>query len=243
MGNSLLSTLKKAGSFLSGAATVVTLNEYLTKVTDSNKEQELKSVKDLFINSAKTLQNLESVNIKDQNKIVELESNILEVQGKVSELEKISAKLNKINPENRFSSTDSEYMVKEILKGTGDVNKQLQSIIDKFNGKTQYNNNYFFELLESYKEFISNLNFIELGALSHIVSSLFILFCIINIISIIYGDFIIKYLKIENRFPRIAKYIEMRRKFQYYYLFINLLLIIITLLALIYINYLVFIKY
>ena len=64
-----------------------------------------------------------------------------------------------------------------------------------------------------------------------------ILILIINIISIIYSDFLLNYFKIEEKFPRLGRIIKYRILFQQYYLIINLLLIILTLLATIFINY------
>lgn len=89
----------------------------------------------------------------------------------------------------------------------------------------------------NFKEIISQLTFEQLWALSHIFSSIFILILIINIIIIIYSDFLLTYLKIEDKYPRLGRLIRLRRVYQQYYLVLNLLFIIITIFATIFINY------
>ena len=91
--------------------------------------------------------------------------------------------------------------------------------------------------LENLKIFISDLSFEELWAVAHICSSIFIFLLLFNIISIIYSDFLLNYLKIEEKFPKLGKIIKYRRIYQQYYLIINILFIIITLMATIFINY------
>ena len=90
---------------------------------------------------------------------------------------------------------------------------------------------------ENLSNFISHLTFEQLLAVAHISSSIFIFILLLNIISVIYSDFLLNYFKIEEKFPRLGRIIKYRRLFQQYYLIINLLLIILTLLATIFINY------
>jgi hypothetical protein len=44
---------------------------------------------------------------------------------------------------------------------------------------------------------------------------------------------------LEEKYPRLAKWIKLRRKFQQYYIGLNICLIIIVLLSTIYVNYIV----
>ena len=97
--------------------------------------------------------------------------------------------------------------------------------------------------LENLKIFISDLSFEELWAVAHICSSIFIFLLLFNIISIIYSDFLLNYLKIEEKFPKLGKIIKYRRIYQQYYLIINILFIIITLMATIFINYHILINF
>ena len=49
--------------------------------------------------------------------------------------------------------------------------------------------------------------------------------------------------KIEEKYPKIGRIIQLRRKFQNYYLIKNILLIVITLLPIIYLNYNIYITF
>ena len=91
-------------------------------------------------------------------------------------------------------------------------------------------------LYESWNVILSQLTQFQIGALAHLLSSILILMCLSSVIAIIYSEYLLTYLKIEEKYPRIGRFIRIRRKFQQYYLFLNLTLIIITLLALIYAN-------
>jgi hypothetical protein len=58
-----------------------------------------------------------------------------------------------------------------------------------------------------------------------------------------YGDKLIIYFNLETKWPKLAKFIQLRRKFQDYYIRINALIIILILLFVIYINIKIFIYY
>lgn len=92
------------------------------------------------------------------------------------------------------------------------------------------------DLIASWYEMLSHLSTAQLGALTHLFSSVFILTCLFSIISVVYGDFLLNYLKLEVKFPKLARFIKLRKTFKHFYLFINFMLIIITLLALIVVN-------
>ena len=90
---------------------------------------------------------------------------------------------------------------------------------------------------DSWMNMLSALTLFQLGSLAHLLSAVFILMCLFNVIVIIYSDMLLIYFKLEEKYPLIGKFIRLRRKFQHFYLFVNLLLIIITLLAVIFVNY------
>nr|YP_010977174.1 hypothetical protein UYH48_mgp43 [Daedaleopsis confragosa]WNZ34379.1 hypothetical protein [Daedaleopsis confragosa] len=92
-------------------------------------------------------------------------------------------------------------------------------------------------IFDNINSFYSQLTFEQLWAVSHICACIFIFILLFNIITIIYSDYLLKYLKIEDKYPRLGRIIRLRRLFQQYYLVINILLIIITLLATIFINF------
>jgi hypothetical protein len=98
------------------------------------------------------------------------------------------------------------------------------------------------QYLDSLQNFFDGLNYEQNLAIVHISGSMFILFSLISIISIFYGEKLIIYFDLENRFPKIAKFIQIRRKLSQYYFLMNVVLIIIVLIIIIYINIIVFIS-
>jgi hypothetical protein len=122
------------------------------------------------------------------------------------------------------------------------VNTKFDSFINKVNtllnnsgNKSQY--------LDSLQSIIDGFNYEQNLAMSNILGSMFIIFTLISIISIFYGDKLIIYFDLENRFPKIAKFIQIRRQFQQYYLLMNIGLIIIVLLLIIYVNIIEFLSH
>jgi hypothetical protein len=136
--------------------------------------------------------------------------------------------------------------IQEVIKTDEDIQNMYESVNTKFdsfinkidtflnnsNNKSQY--------LDSLQSFFDGLSFVQNLAIVHISGSIFILLSLMTIISIFYGEKLIIYFDLEKRFPKLAKFIQIRRKFQQYYLLINIVLIIIVLTIIIYINILVF---
>ena len=98
------------------------------------------------------------------------------------------------------------------------------------------------DFINSINNFLSSLSHEQLGAVLHISGSIAILYCVISIISIIFGDRLIIYFKLEEKYPKLAKFIKIRRKFLDYNLMLNIIIIIIVLLVIIYINFLVLVS-
>jgi hypothetical protein len=93
--------------------------------------------------------------------------------------------------------------------------------------------------LDSLQHFFDSLSFEQTLAITNISGSIAILFSLFTITTIFYGEYFISYFKLEDKFPKIAKFIQIRRSFQKYSLLLNYLLIIIILIGIIYINILV----
>jgi hypothetical protein len=83
---------------------------------------------------------------------------------------------------------------------------------------------------------INNLSFEDTIYVCHLSGSIAILISIISIITIFYSNQIIEYFKLETKYPRIAKFIQLRRKFQNFYIVIDFIIILFVCVAMIYIN-------
>jgi len=112
---------------------------------------------------------------------------------------------------------------------------QINTLLNNSGNKSQY--------LDSLQSLIDGFNYEQNLAMSNILGSLFIIFSLISIISIFYGEKLLIFFDLENRFPKIAKFIQIRRKFQQYYLLMNIGLIIIVLLLIIYVNIVEFLSH
>lgn len=118
--------------------------------------------------------------------------------------------------------------------------KSLLEIISKEDGN---NTNFTLDIniIDTINNFLNNLTVTQSLAFTHINGSLIILFSLFSIISIFYGEFLIQKFSLEIKFPKLAKFIQLRRKFQQFYLLINTLIIFIVIIAMTYVDILVFI--
>jgi hypothetical protein len=94
--------------------------------------------------------------------------------------------------------------------------------------------------ISMYQDYFSTLTLALTGALVHILVSIFIFFSLFSIIGIFYGDTLIRYLNLEEKYPKLARFIQLRRKFQQYYFILNIFLIFIALSSVIFVNLLIF---
>jgi hypothetical protein len=83
---------------------------------------------------------------------------------------------------------------------------------------------------------IDSLSQYQKFALIHILSSLSIMFCLFTLVGVYAGNQLIDYFKLTVRFPRFAKYIELRQKFTRYYFIWNTFMIFSMLLVIIVLN-------
>jgi hypothetical protein len=122
------------------------------------------------------------------------------------------------------------------------VNSKFDSFINKINTllNNSGNKSQYFDSLQS---FFDGLNYEQNLAMANILGSIFIIFTLFSIISIFYGDKLITYFDLENKYPKTAKFIQIRRKFQQYYLIMNIGLIFIVLLLIIYVNIIEFLSH
>ena len=83
--------------------------------------------------------------------------------------------------------------------------------------------------MSDYENLLIHLNQDEKFAIIHILISIFILICVLNMIGLYLGDRLIIYFNLEVKFPKLAKIILLRRKFLTYYCLFDGVLIILAL--------------
>jgi len=119
----------------------------------------------------------------------------------------------------------------EVVKPSINSPNEL-TIIEKITDIINQITNFFDNVLENIKVLVSTLNIEQLIAFINACGQVFIFSCLISVGATLYSDYLLTYFKLETKYPRVAKYIELRRKFQRYYLNINFLGAILMLLFL-----------
>ena len=135
----------------------------------------------------------------------------------------------------------------KLLNDANDSKEFVERILEMFDNGGSNNSIHFApwdSLTDIYSEVyqvIDSLSQTQKGALIHISFSVVILFCLFTLIGVYYGEKFIQYFKLESKFPRLARYIDIRRKFQQFYFILNSLFIIFILLFIILFNVFIFI--
>lgn len=171
---------------------------------------------------------LESLNTESEiqsSNINNLQTNCTQIQSSLEEL-----KNNSVNNETITNFGDLVNKLNEnyttlldIIKKSGGGSSNTNFIVDS-------------NLFETLNNFYSTLTPLENLAVMHISGSLVILFSLFSILSVFYGELFIQKFSLETRFPKLAKFIQLRRKFQQYYLLSEFLLISLVLIASTYVD-------
>jgi hypothetical protein len=109
-------------------------------------------------------------------------------------------------------------------KNLENIQKVIKDITDESDNLNFISN---YSLSDFYK-FLETLSVEKLGALTVLIFSGVILSGCINIISIYFGEYLVNKYKIDERFPKLAKFIQLRRTLQKYYLIYSLSIIIFS---------------
>lgn len=72
--------------------------------------------------------------------------------------------------------------------------------------------------IEDIHEYLDQLSLLQESALFHLIAFVVLLTVIISISGVLFGNEIIKYFDLENKFPSLANFFKLRVKFKRYYL-------------------------
>jgi hypothetical protein len=125
------------------------------------------------------------------------------------------------------------------------ANTKANEIVDILNNTKEkfMEDNPIFKIITDYKEYLATLSTIEICLIINITSCVFIFTCIITILLSISGNYLINKFSLEQKLPKLSKIIQLRVKFQNYYVFINSVFIIIAIISLIFVNIITLISY
>jgi hypothetical protein len=125
-------------------------------------------------------------------------------------VERLSCEVEELTITKSRKSIEFEDLLKSISDNTD---------VSKFTSMTD-------NILENFNSILSNLSTAQMGALAHILFGISIYYIAINIATAYYGDKLIIYFKLEDKYPRLAKWIKYRRTYQQYNIGYNLMLLI-----------------
>jgi hypothetical protein len=215
MNKNLKEILKVLGGTITGAAT---LHAYYKETRDISN---VKALEKLIVNTEELKKEL----IQNQNSSTELLKDQIVSANQLSNYYK--NKLIELTGDTRIPAQIKSEIYKTIKS---EYNPDFDS---KSTFISNYNINDWFktitESFNNYNEWLDSITLIQKGAVYHIIVSITILSLFFSLLTVYYSDSLIKYFNIEEKYPKLAKFISLRRKFQQFYFFTNSLAIIIFL--------------
>jgi hypothetical protein len=114
-----------------------------------------------------------------------------------------------------------DLVIKEIqsLSNTNDPDIVKSDLSDLFNN-----------LIDNYREFLSTLSSEQMVIVFNILGYIMLLFTLNSITTLLIGDQLIKILKLETKYPKLAKYIKLKQTLNKHYLRFYIVLFYILLL-------------
>lgn len=233
-------------------ATLTSLHGYFLNLKDkeqfqalTQKIQEIDNLKgqltEAKLNSLQALKVNNMSNIQIQSHTNDLADQIyLLTHQKSKLLEAIDNLVKNVNPDDwsfKANVADIQYHVQELIKEAEKASNSASDIVESIRGQGGSNfTNIFNGVIEKWYDLLNSLSFDQMAIFANTLVAFLVLLCLFNIILIIYGEFLIEYFKLEERFPKLAKLIQLRRKLRRFYMSTLFSISIISLSIVIYLN-------
>lgn len=201
------------------------------KLLTSTKENDMISGTKYISNHASYFSNFSDLHEKFQElkRLKDKERKILNELQKINEL-KIKKEQGVLLSHEESSLINREDLIKSSLDITQfQYGMSSNTIDDKFKSILDIDKSSILNY-EKLEEFLKTLTPDEILAFSGLLLNQLILSHVISIILILYGDYLIKRFNLENKFPKLARFIQLRRKLQSYYLKLSFTWIILAIL-------------
>ena len=104
--------------------------------------------------------------------------------------------------------------------------KEIVKVLDELNNELVKSN--FLSNFSNFYDYLESLTFLQESALLHILLFSILIISVINILSVLFGNEVIKYFNLEEKFPRLGLFFRLRLKFQRYYLIWNVLILLLN---------------
>lgn len=182
-------------------------------------------------------ENLESLLAKNQtftNQIKNFEELAKTRDSDIKNLSKLWEEYNSVNlndTQREIARQKFESQLKKVSDITANSKTTAESVTENSNNLCSDFENFDIkksfigsDLLEAYE----NLNGISQFAVSLMLINYGVINAVINIIFILYGDYLINKFQLDKKYPKVARIIALRKKFQRYYLFLSFFFIIFS---------------
>jgi hypothetical protein len=255
MNTTLKQILQKSGKFITTSVSMISLYTFAKGLKDNKLQEKYES--ELLKNrnlESKVIELLDNKVTQEEAKnrilaAVNRRSESLDLaRTEINKIEEIHSNLSKSElPEDTRESlvTELNNHLSKLTNNLSKGNDNLEEIIDNVLGSNSNNfiiNDFFNNFISIFQEqILPKLTLDQVGAIGHISISIFIIFCLLSLITIFFSDYFINNLNLEEKYPKFNKFIQLRRKFQQYYFILNSLGILLASITIIYINILVFI--
>ena len=232
IGPVLFIMIKKYINILNNAIVFIAGHHYISKILDT--ELEIIRTKKLNEISQFLAENVRDIKTQifdpDKPSIPEnLTNEIIECANQSSE--SVTQILNTV----RLPFEFKDYILSQ-MHGIEEKSKQLKSILDSVDKDS------FVPWLDRLYAFLDSLTLFQESAVVHILLFIVLLLTVFNILYIFFGNEIISYFKLEQKFPSLSGIIRLRAKFQRYYLMWNIFILFLVCVFGIFANLLVLIN-
>jgi hypothetical protein len=237
----------QAWKYFAGGATILAYQAFFERLQSPAKTLEFKNNLNSQFDTVKTkiaeLKEEISSTISSETKS-QLTDKLNELTINLKNMESIHKKYIKkfedgnVSADSEISSNLYSNYKEEFQQTFVTANKKASEILDLLD-KTKNNfkeNNPIINAINDFKEYLASLTLMEICLIINISSCVFILTCIISILFAISGNYLIDKFSLEQKLPKLSKVIQLRVKFQRYYISINSIFIILAILSLIFVN-------
>ena len=249
--------LSKVKTFAGWITTAMAIDGYRRAIASDKINNVLVEIKKETDSKMKQLEQMQSNLEIREDKVSWLNSKYIGVQGRIEKMIQELNKNKKRITEYNEDPDKNQTLIEEVQRNSEEIVERISTELTEFNESTTNQVNEIFKslsdsdstskLLDDYwqqvNSVLENLSTIEKGAVAYILMSITIYYCIMGITISYYGDKLIVYFKLEEKYPRLARWIKYRRTIQHYSIGLNLFLILTIVGYVAYVNILILFVY
>ncbi len=226
---------KKLLEILGCTSTGAGLHQWYVMMKGKNSEQNLHQEVTESLNIAR--ESLDKLNVVEAkiNTIVNREEVTEQLTEGLNHMTKVKDILTENTIENLNKDPEKLLIIKDNVNKGSDI---IKAVIDKYSNKFWDGNNDIFEKIFSMKneyfDYINTLSLFDAAMIFHIILLISIVISTFNVLTLLFGDYLINLLQLDKKFPKLAKLLIIRRKAMNMSIFFSLSYIILISIGFIY---------